>query len=117
MIFLIHSLFTSNTRPSKSDSPPAAARCVCGVLWCCVAQTAEYVQKVAQRDRLYRAYYRVAFFGSGFEEEAVAGKEFVYVQPPRDRPHRVDNPVSLFEFAFFRIANMGEISLAFFFRS
>jgi hypothetical protein len=43
------------------------------------AQTAEYVQKVAQRDRLYRAYYRVAFFGSGFEEEAVAGKEFVYV--------------------------------------
>ena len=104
MIFLIHSLFTSNTRPSKSDSPPAAARCVCGVLWCCVAQTAEYVQKVAQRDRLYRAYYRVAFFGSGFEEEAVAGKEFVYAtryRPTDATQHRVEKSGFFVRILFF----------------
>ena len=84
----------SETRPPKSDPPPPAAAPAA-----CVAQTAEYVQKVAQRDRLYRAYYRVAFFGSGFEEEAVAGKEFVYVTH-YDRPrHRVENPL-FFEYGF-----------------
>jgi hypothetical protein len=41
-------------------------------------QTAAFVDKIAATDRLYRAFYRVAFFGRDYQDGAVAQREFVY---------------------------------------